>query len=69
MAKVIDFFFGCPHNRTTFPITPKATRRADVNASPNTYIVCLDCGKEFPYDWQKMKLRPTAPPVEKAGAA
>jgi hypothetical protein len=21
-----------------------------------TYIVCLDCGKEFPYDWQKMKV-------------
>ncbi len=23
--------------------------------SPNTYVVCLDCGKEFAYDWQKMK--------------
>lgn len=22
----------------------------------NTYIVCLDCGKEFPYDWQRMKV-------------
>lgn len=20
------------------------------------YIVCLDCGKEFPYDWQQMKI-------------
>jgi len=21
-----------------------------------TYVVCLDCGKEFPYDWQQMKV-------------
>ena len=21
-----------------------------------TYIVCLDCGKEFAYDWQQMKV-------------
>jgi hypothetical protein len=19
-------------------------------------VVCLDCGKEFPYDWQEMKV-------------
>jgi hypothetical protein len=21
-----------------------------------TYVVCLDCGKEFPYDWQQMRV-------------
>ncbi len=21
-----------------------------------TYVVCLDCGKEFPYDWQEMRV-------------
>ena len=21
-----------------------------------TYVVCLDCGKEFAYDWQSMKV-------------
>jgi hypothetical protein len=21
-----------------------------------TYVACLDCGKEFPYDWQGMKM-------------
>jgi hypothetical protein len=21
-----------------------------------TYVVCLDCGKEFPYDWQRMEI-------------
>ncbi|HET9742748.1 MAG TPA: hypothetical protein VFQ00_08365 [Terriglobales bacterium] len=26
-----------------------------------TYVVCLDCGKEFPYDWQEMKLVSATP--------
>jgi hypothetical protein len=21
-----------------------------------TYVACLDCGKELPYDWQEMKV-------------
>jgi len=21
-----------------------------------TYVVCLDCGKEFDYDWQEMRI-------------
>jgi hypothetical protein len=21
-----------------------------------TYVVCLDCGKEFAYDWQEMRV-------------
>ena len=21
-----------------------------------TYVVCLDCGKELPYDWDEMRL-------------
>jgi hypothetical protein len=66
MAKVIDFLFGCPHDRTTFPITlksSKALKTAQAPAKPvvpTTYIVCLDCGQEFPYDWQQMKLAGSA---------
>jgi len=26
------------------------------NASKATYVVCLDCGKEFDYDWQEMRI-------------
>jgi hypothetical protein len=69
MAKVIDILFGCPHNKTTFPITLKTTRHSDVAGSRNTYIVCLDCGKEFPYDWQQMKLKPCSSPAAKIRAA
>ena len=23
---------------------------------PETYVVCLECGKEFPYSWEEMKV-------------
>ena len=27
-----------------------------------TYVACLDCGKEFDYDWKQMRIgRPTEP--------
>ena len=31
-----------------------------------TYVVCLDCGREFPYDWSTMKIvsEPKKEPVE-----
>jgi RNA polymerase subunit RPABC4/transcription elongation factor Spt4 len=25
-------------------------------ALTGTYVACLDCGREFPYDWQGMKV-------------
>lgn len=36
----------CWHRKTSFPHTPK-------KGEP-TYIVCLDCGRHLPYDWEKM---------------
>jgi hypothetical protein len=26
------------------------------NGRNGTYVVCLDCGKEFDYDWQEMRI-------------
>ena len=49
--------FGCWHKNYSFPITSKTGRRQSRAASvTGTYVVCLDCGKEFPYDWQQMKV-------------
>ena len=50
--------FGCAHQHCTFPITAKKQGAAlpEGESCRNTYIVCLDCGKEFSYDWQKMKV-------------
>ena len=31
-------------------------RRPQAGGLTGTYVACLDCGKEFPYDWQEMKV-------------
>ncbi len=61
IAKLFDVLFGCWHERYSFPITSKSTQRRSPAASlTGTYVVCLDCGKEFPYDWQAMKVLSTS---------
>jgi len=61
-------FFGCAHRRTTFPITRGRKLGAHAaNAGANgMYVVCLDCGKEFAYDWRSMRI---GEPVEVAPPA
>lgn len=57
MSKIVDFLFGCTHARYSFPVTPRGmARRSQAAALTGTYVVCLECGKEFPYDWQEMKV-------------
>jgi hypothetical protein len=57
-ADVFDMLFGCWHRNYTFPITAKkdASTRSHVPHITGTYVVCLDCGREFPYDWERMKV-------------
>jgi hypothetical protein len=46
----------------TRPITPVS--RPGV-PSGGTYVVCLDCAKQFEYDWERMKIGKAIPrPVE-----
>jgi len=56
---VIDALFGCSHRRTTFPLTP-ARRNGGPSLSGTqrngTYVTCLDCGREFAYDWKAMRV-------------
>ena len=57
MFQFVASLFGCTHHHCTFPMTarkPTGTPQAS-RPSAKTYVVCLDCGKEFAYDWQKMK--------------
>jgi hypothetical protein len=56
MAKMIDAMFGCRHSHYSFPVTIRGARRPQAAALTGTYVACLDCGKEFPYDWQEMKV-------------
>jgi hypothetical protein len=56
-AKMLDAVFGCRHARYSFPITVRAgSRRNSTVQRAGTYVACLDCGKEFRYDWQEMKI-------------
>ena len=57
VEKFIDVLFGCWHNNYSFPITVRpGSRRSRAASLTGTYVVCLDCGKEFAYDWQEMKV-------------
>jgi hypothetical protein len=51
---IIASLLRCSHKRTTFPQTPG--RSNPVHARTGTYVVCLDCGKEFAYDWNAMQI-------------
>ena len=57
MSKLLDALFGCSHKNHTFPMKAKPGQRLPSSvATTGTYVVCLDCGKEFPYDWRQMKV-------------
>ncbi len=57
MTKLIDAIFGCRHSRYSFPVTLRGSgSRPQAGALTGTYVACLDCGREFPYDWQEMKV-------------
>ena len=55
-SRFLDSLFGCAHGHYSFPITVKKGRRTPAATVTGTYVVCLDCGKEFAYDWREMKL-------------
>jgi hypothetical protein len=56
-GKLLDAFFGCWHSNLSFPLTARSGSRRNAAASlTGTYVVCLDCGREFAYDWREMKI-------------
>ncbi len=66
LSRVVNAFFGCWHHHYSFPITIKKGRRSQAAFATGTYVVCLDCGKELPYDWKQMKIvsgKPALAPV------
>ena len=50
---LLNLLFRCPHQRMTRPMTP--ARKAGV-ASADTYVVCLECGRQFLYDMKEMRI-------------
>jgi hypothetical protein len=49
-----NLLFRCQHRKTTFPLTP--VRKKNDTSPAETYVVCLECGRQFTYDWENMRL-------------
>ena len=52
IEEMISLFLGCRHRRITRPITPVHKP----SESAETYVACLDCGKQFYYDLANMRM-------------
>ena len=61
---LVNLIFRCSHPRLTRPVTPVAK---DGNANGGTYVVCLDCGKQFSYDLKKMSVGKPLPSSAETG--
>ncbi len=53
MDSILNLLFRCPHRRLTRPVTPVSKSGI---AHGQTYVVCLDCGKQFAYDLEEMRV-------------
>jgi hypothetical protein len=61
---IANLLFRCSHQRITRPITP-VSKGGDRSAE--TYVVCLDCGKQFSYDLTEMRIVKPIAVSESAG--
>ena len=50
---VLNLLFNCSHRHLTRPITPVGKNGV---AHGETYVVCLDCTKQFTYDLNTMRI-------------
>jgi hypothetical protein len=57
----INWLFGCGHKRVTFPQTPTRQTLTSTGHRQGTYVVCLECGQEFQYDWSQMTIGDAVP--------
>ena len=71
LVSLFNALFGCSHKHTTFPLTParKAATASSWSTRLGTYVVCLDCGQEFRYNWKEMRMGEPVSVRARAGAA
>ncbi len=60
---LLNLLLRCPHRRLTRPMTPVS--RGGVPQG-GTYVVCLDCAKQFTYDLREMRVGKA---IERSSAA
>lgn len=64
LGKVLQLLsLACKHKRTSQPFASAgasnnktASGWEAVQPSGKHYVVCLDCGKKFDYDWKEMRI-------------
>ena len=73
IVRMLGLLFGCHHRHITRPITPVRKRSSEPG---NTYVACLECGRQFHYDTINMCIGtpmpmplPSAPPQENLPSA
>lgn len=67
VSAFFNLMFGCLHSNYSFPHTPRGKQPYPAANLTGMYVVCLSCGKEFPYDWNEMKVI-SHPPAEPMSA-
>ncbi|MCL5743569.1 MAG: hypothetical protein M1541_06530 [Acidobacteria bacterium] len=50
---LFNLIFHCRHRRMSFPFRPASKTGF---AQGETYVICLDCAKQFTYDWEHMRV-------------
>jgi len=61
---VTNLLFRCGHKRLTRPVTPVSRAGKPLG---DTYVVCLDCGKQFRYDLREMRIGKPLPTAADVG--
>ena len=63
LEKILQLLnFSCRHSNISHPFAAAAARSSahddwePVSSSDGHYVVCLDCGKKFAYDWSSMRI-------------
>jgi hypothetical protein len=68
LEKVLNLLaFGCRHNHMSVPFSMDVARQhqahldwaEELPADCAHYVVCLDCGRRYGYDWNAMKVMKT----------
>jgi hypothetical protein len=53
IGSLLNLLFRCPHRRLTYPLAPLTNVGKQHSQG---YVVCLDCGKPFEYDMERMRI-------------
>ena len=62
---IFNMLLFCSHRRISLPMTTRQRPHLYANAlcrNP-TFVTCLDCGKQFSYNWEEMRIEAAEPLV------